>query len=255
MKSTSQDEFLEESLDLAIKNMRNAGYELQNIVSIEIDPELQFMGYAKIDSNKSSIVVADWALDSDMLNGLILHELAHIYFTEINSPSHQSEIINEVMSHVVEQEGLNKLEAKSLNEGFNHLQNIIVDDIVFQLMDNERERKLIQNFFVTWMSDEPTGNNLIDASLLARNAFALASLKRRNFLDESSQLSQLMISKNRQFLSFYKYANKEKYELFESFLIRFELNNEGDFASVLIEYFELLMNLLRPDNKSLETLR
>ena len=213
------------------------------------------MGYAKIDSNKSSIVVADWALDSDMLNGLILHELAHIYFTEINSPSHQSEIINEVMSHVVEQEGLNKLEAKSLNEGFNHLQNIIVDDIVFQLMDNERERKLIQNFFVTWMSDEPTGNNLIDASLLARNAFALASLKRRSFLDESSQLSQLMISKNRQFLSFYKYANKEKYELFEGFLIRFELNNEGDFASVLIEYFELLMNLLRPDSKSLETLR
>ena len=165
------------------------------------------------------------------------------------------EIINEVMSHVVEQEGLNKLEAKSLNEGFNHLQNIIVDDIVFQLMDNERERKLIQNFFVTWMSDEPTGNNLIDASLLARNAFALASLKRRNFLDESSQLSQLMISKNRQFLSFYKYANKEKYELFEGFLIRFELNSDGDFAAVLIEYFELLMNLLRPDSKSLETLR
>ena len=84
LKSTSQDEFLEESLDLAIKNMKNAGYELQNIVSIEIDPELQFMGYAKIDLNKSSIVVADWALDSDMLNGLILHELAHIYFTEIN---------------------------------------------------------------------------------------------------------------------------------------------------------------------------
>ena len=159
------------------------------------------------------------------------------------------------MSHVVEQEGLNKLEAKSLNEGFNHLQNIIVDDIVFQLMNNERERKLIQNFFVTWMSDEPTGNNLIDASLLARNAFALASLKRRNFLNDSSELSQLMISKNRQFLSFYKYANKEKYELFEEFLTRFELNNESDFASVLIEYFELLMNLLRPDNKSLETLR
>ena len=213
------------------------------------------MGYAKIDSNNSSIVVADWALDSDMLNGLILHELAHIYFTEINSPSHQSEIINEVMSHVVEQEGLNNLEARSLNEGFNHLQNMIVDDIVFQLMDNERERKLIQNFFVTWMSDEPTGNNLIDASLLARNAFALASLKRRNLLSESSELSKLMISKNRQFLSFYKYANKQKYETYEEFLTKFELNNDGDFASVLIEYFELLMNLLRPDSKSLETLR
>ena len=106
-----RDRFLEESLELAVKNMKNAGYELQNNVSIEIDSELQFMGYAKIDSNNSSIVVADWALDSDMLNGLILHELAHIYFTEINSPSHQSDIINEVMSHVVEQEGLNNLDS------------------------------------------------------------------------------------------------------------------------------------------------
>ena len=159
------------------------------------------------------------------------------------------------MSHVVEQEGLNNLEARSLNEGFNHLQNMIVDDIVFQLMDNERERKLIQNFFVTWMSDEPTGNNLIDASLLARNAFALASLKRRNLLSESSELSKLMISKNRQFLSFYKYANKQKYEAYEEFLTKFELNDDGDFASVLIEYFELSMNLLRPDSKSLETLK
>ena len=64
-----------------------------------------------------------------------------------------------------------------------------------------------------------------------------------------------MISKNRQFLSFYKYANKEKYNSFEAFLTKFELNNESDFASVLIEYYELLMNLLRPDSKSLETLR
>ena len=78
MKTANQDKFLEESLELAVKNMKNAGYELQNNVSIEIDSELQFMGYAKIDSNNSSIVVADWALDSDMLNGLILHELAHI---------------------------------------------------------------------------------------------------------------------------------------------------------------------------------
>ena len=52
-----------------------------------------------------------------------------------------------------------------------------------------------------------------------------------------------------------KKANKEKYNSFEAFLTKFELNNESDFASVLIEYFELLMNLLRPDSKSLETLR
>ena len=48
---------------------------------------------------------------------------------------------------------------------------------------------------------------------------------------------------------------RNQYEQLKESQLQDELNNEGDFASVLIEYFELLMNLLRPDSKSLETLR
>lgn len=252
MKSENQDKFLDKSLALAVRNMKDAGYELHNKISIEVDSDLQFMGYAKMDESNCSIVVADWALDSDMLNGLILHELAHIYYTEINSPSHQADIINEIMNQIIEHEGLSNLEALSLNEGLNHLQNIIVDDIVFQLMNNKRERKLIQNFFVTWMSDQPTGNALLDASLLARNAFALASLKRRNIF---SDVAEQMNNKNKQFLSFYTHADKMKFEAFENFLIQFQLDNSNDFEAELMEYSELLINFLRPNNESLETLR
>lgn len=252
MKSENQDEFLDKSLALAVRNMKDAGYELHNNISIEVDSDLQFMGYAKMDESNCSIVVAGWALDSDMLNGLILHELAHIYYTEINSPSHQADIINEIMNKIIEHEGLSNLEARSLNEGLNHLQNIIVDDIVFQLMNNKRERKLIQNFFVTWMSDQPTGNTLLDASLLARNAFALASLKRRNIF---SDVAEQMNNKNKQFLSFYTHADKMKFEAFENFLIQFQLDDSNDFEAELMEYSELLINFLRPNNESLETLR
>ena len=48
---------------------------------------------------------------------------------------------------------------------------------------------------------------------------------------------------------------RKQYDQLKESQLQDELNNEGDFASVLIEYFELLMNLLRPDSKSLETLR
>ena len=49
LESKRQDEFLNQSLALAVKNMRNAGYELHNDVIIEIDPNLQYMGYVKIE--------------------------------------------------------------------------------------------------------------------------------------------------------------------------------------------------------------
>ena len=256
LESKRQDEFLNQSLALAVKNMRNAGYELHNDVIIEIDPNLQYMGYVKIESRSlneglSSIVVADWALDSAMLHGFILHELSHIYYTEINSPSHQTDVIDEVLNLIIENEGLSNLESRSLNEGFNHLQNIIVDDIVFQLMNNTRDIKLIQEFFLTWMSDQPTGNNVLDTSLLARNAFARASLKRHNIFHE---VSDQMNIKNERFLSFYEHSNKQSFEIFEDFLVNFNLNDMDDFSTKLLEYFELMITLLRPD-KSVETLK
>ena len=167
LKSTSQDEFLEESLELAIKNMRNAGYELQNIVSIEVDPELQFMGYAKIDSNKSSIVVADWALDSDMLNGLILHELAHIM---TKSVGHTEEFWNN-FRYLLKQTSLmlildknlllkkiEKLKAKFLNEKYylfnmennGNLINIFFDKNSYDLIGWQTE-DIYQNLVVTYI--------------------------------------------------------------------------------------------------------
>ncbi|MBE18631.1 MAG: hypothetical protein CMO11_01480 [Thaumarchaeota archaeon] len=257
METTNQDESVNQTLQFAIERMQDAGYSIDAIINIEIDPDLQFMGYAKIDSHSSTIVIADWALDSQMLGGLILHELAHIYFTENQSPSHQQELIQEIIHSIIHSEGLNNAEGSFLTESFTHLQNILVDDLVFELLNSEKETKLVQEFFLTWMSDLPTGNHIVDASLLTRNAFAIASLKRRNIF---FNVDKEMERRNEKFLSFYKIDdtdtnNSEKFIKLETFLITINLKNDSNFRNILLQYFELLLNLLQPKDIFLDKLK
>ena len=257
METTNQDEYLNQTLQLAIERMRDAGYSLDAIIDIEINPDLQFMGYAKIDSHSSTIVIADWALDSEMLGGLILHELAHIYFTENQYPSHKPELIQEIIYSIIHSEGLSNVEGSFLTECFSHLQNILVDDLVFELMNSKKETKLIQEFFLTWMSDFPTGNHIVDASLLTRNAFAIASLKRRNIF---FNVDKEMESRNEKFLSFYKIDktdtnNSKKFIRLETFLETINLKNDSNFRNILLQYFELLINLLQPKDIFLDKLK
>jgi hypothetical protein len=178
--------------------MEKDGYTVQSSVSVQVDPELDFMGYAKKEGDDHVIVVSSWALDSEMLGGLLLHELAHIYHTEQLMPSHQSELIQEVMDRIVEKDGLKDIETRILMGCFNHLQNILVDDLVFKIFRSGREIKMAKRFFTDWISERPTGDHLLDVASLVRNAFAIASLKRRNLLDDDIED---ITSRNRKFLS------------------------------------------------------
>ena len=156
--------------------------------------------------------------------------------------------LQEIIHSIIHSEGLNNAEGSFLTESFTHLQNILVDDLVFELLNSEKETKLVQEFFLTWMSDLPTGNHIVDASLLTRNAFAIASLKRRNiFLNVDKEMER----RNEKFLSFYKIDdtdtnNSEKFIKLETFLITINLKNDSDFKNILLQYFELLLNLLQP---------
>ena len=63
----------------ALDRMKSAGYHISAKVSILVDPNLSIMGYARKDGRTHYVVVAGWALDSQMLGGLVLHELSHVY--------------------------------------------------------------------------------------------------------------------------------------------------------------------------------
>ncbi len=244
------DTSLTGTLDWALARMRNAGYPIDSKVTVEVDPQLKIMGYADNVEGNHTIVIAEWALDSEMLGGLLLHELAHVYHTEKGSPSHRSTVIDGVIQEVVVREGLNERESAALVDVFSHLQNIIVDDIVFASMSG-RELRQAQKFFADWVSDKPSGDSVVDAVLLVRNAFALASLRRRGLTSGIDDME----ARNGRFLSFLGESGKEDFNAVESFLETAKADwNETEFRRALSSYIEMILGIMK-ERRGLQDLR
>jgi hypothetical protein len=241
MRAARTDRSLENTLQWAIDRMKLKGFVVKSPVSLSVDPKLAIMGYARKEGQSHRIVISEWALDSDMLGGLILHELAHIYFTELGAHSHDGELLEEVLSNLKEREGLRAKETEYLIDAFNHLQNILVDDVVFDVMD-DKEREMAKRFFAEWVSDRPSGDPVLDAALLTRNAFAVASLKRRNLYDRNSE----MLFRNKGFVSALGQHAESDYDWLEEFLEK--ANSDWDkkqFLDSIGEYFERIVALMR----------
>ena len=240
MHAARVDRSLQSTLEWALTKMREKGYVIESPVNLSVDPKLSIMGYARKEGQGHRIVISEWALDSEMLGGLVLHELAHIYFTERGAHSHDGQILEEVLGSLKEREGLRAKETEYLIDAFNHLQNILVDDIVFAVMD-EKEHTLTRRFFSEWISERPSGDPVMDAGLLSRNAFAIASLKRRGLFERDND----MYYKNQGFLMAMGRAEKD-FEWIENFLETSDSEWDRDqFSRAIGTYFETILSLMR----------
>jgi hypothetical protein len=238
------DRSLQEELAWAIDRLDKAGYPVSSKVRLLVDPNLDIMGYATEEEGIQHIVVAEWALQSEMLGGLLFHELAHIYHAERHSHSHEFKITNAIIAEFSQREGLNEREIGYLVEGFNHLQNIIVDDIVFDVMDDV-EKARAKVFFQGWLTDKPSGYPLVDAAALARNAFAIASLKRRGLFDERDPGDRALTARSVKLAKGLGRDSHEKYALIEKFLVEADPDWEKKtFRNKLGEYLDFLVELL-----------
>jgi hypothetical protein len=248
------DRSLQEELDWAIERLDKAGYHVRSKVRLLVDPNLDIMGYASEEDGVQHIVIAEWALQSEMLGGLLFHELAHIYHTERHSPSHKFKVTNAIITEFTQREGLNERETGYLVEGFNHLQNVIVDDIVFAAM-LESERRQAQRFFSGWLTEQPSGYALVDSAALARNAFAMASLKRHGLFDENEPQVREMVTRGKMLATQLGKSAQEKYDSIEEFLVKAEAGwDEETFHNKLVFYLDLLVALLR-EKDQMEDLR
>jgi len=235
------DENVQKVLLWAIERLNGAGFTLSSRVSLLVDPQLSIMGYARESRGTQQIVVSEWALDSEMLGGLLLHELSHIYFTEKHFPSHDQRMIQEVFGEIAEKEGLNRRETEVLTDAFNHLQNIIVDDLVFTAMTG-KELSLAQRFFEGWISEVPSGDLLADVSSLTRNAFAVASLKRRGLYQEESEMKR----RNSAFISSLGEQAQAGFEKLERTLEAARAkSSSSEFRAYLISYLDQIVSLMR----------
>lgn len=248
------DRSLQEELDWAMARLDKAGYHVRSKVRLLVDPNLDIMGYANEEEGIQHIVIAEWALQSEMLGGLLFHELAHIYHTERRSPSHKFKVTHAIITEFSEREGLNERETGYIVEGFSHLQNVLVDDIVFAAME-ESERRQAQRFFSGWLTEVPSGYALTDAAALARNAFAMASLKRHNLLNEEEPNAKEMAARGRALVKQLGKTAQEKYDVIEKFLVEAETSwDEETFHNKLVAYLDMLVALLR-EKDQMEDLR
>lgn len=236
----TKDSELKLILENALSKMKAKNYNIQSRIEIQVDQKLNIMGYTKKVGNKQVIVVSGWSLETGMIEGLVLHELAHIYFIEKGYRSHKASLLGKILEKIKATEGLRSKEVEYLIEAYNHYQNILVDDIVFDVIDEEMKKE-IKQFFRQWVSEKPTGDPVSDAAVICRNAFAIASLRRRGLIDDKDpiiQANKRLIEKSGK--------SKKDFEWIEAFLenARPDYDDE-EHTRRIQEYFEVVINTMR----------
>jgi hypothetical protein len=245
MHSGSTDTLLQNTLSWALDRMKQKGYIVKSKVALNVEENLAIMGYARREGGVHKILISEWALDSEMLGGLVLHELAHVYFTERGACSHDSTILEGVLEEMKARDGLRVKETEYLIDAFNHLQNVLVDDIVFAVMD-EKEREMAKKFFAEWVTDRPSGDPVTDAGLMCRNAFAVASLRRRNLFEKGGE----MYYRNQALLSALGSRSEQEFEWMEQFLEKAQPDLAAPrFKESLEAYFDRMLSLMRSSTK------
>ncbi|MDG6900790.1 MAG: hypothetical protein JRM80_02350 [Nitrososphaerota archaeon] len=252
MRAANTDGSLQNTLDWALDRMRQKGYEVRSKVSLSVEPNLAIMGYARKEGQVHRILISEWALDSEMLGGLVLHELSHVYFAERGASSHDSKILEAVLEDLKEKDGLRVKETELLIDAFNHLQNILVDDVVFEVM-GEKEHDMAKRFFAEWITDRPSGDPAADAGLLCRNAFAVASIKRRKLADWSARGAHddaEMYFRNKSLLDGMGRHAEQEFGWLEEFLEKSRPDmSDAEFRASLDEYFDRMLSLMRSSTR------
>ncbi|MGD0550010.1 MAG: hypothetical protein ABSA81_05635 [Candidatus Bathyarchaeia archaeon] len=105
--------------------MEQAGFRIDQDVKVIVDRELPFMGYTSRRWGSHAIVVSGFALDSPMLEGLLAHELSHVYRNITHHPSHSDPLIADLMRHFIDSHRLHRgYEQEILHQAINHVQDL-----------------------------------------------------------------------------------------------------------------------------------
>jgi len=232
----------------ALRALRESGYEISERLQVAVDPELPFMGYAMQRSGGHVIVVSVMALKSGLIEGLLIHEMCHVYRTETNHPSHNRELLHRVEQAIVHEKGITEqYQVKVIQRAVNHVQDLYADDIAFKVFQKTTSFTLEQahNFFLEWIKDKPlkeksSRERWLNIGTLLNNCFAISNLKRHNIPDIDNQAE----NKVQKFLSQTDDRMKTEFGWFRNFMTNLKENTiEQEFEKYLIEYLTRIKGL------------
>src|SRR2546429_7297697 len=100
--SKDVEESVRKARQTAIEMMKKAGFDIGTKVKVVVDPKLPFMGYTMPQGDSFTIVVSGGAVGSGLLEGLLVHEMSHVYRIKTSHPSHNGQILEEAVEHLRE---------------------------------------------------------------------------------------------------------------------------------------------------------
>ena len=242
---SSQDveEAVSKARQTAIEMMRKAGYDIGTRVKVVVDPNLPFMGYTMPQGGNFTIVVSGGAVGSGLLEGLLVHEMSHVYRIQTNHPSHNGAILEEAVDNLGKKTVLRDYQQKIVHDLLNDIQDLYADDISFKVLRNTQIMKSDQmtRFLQDWVKDDPAKSrdpvmdSWTNASTMTHNARAIAQMARHRVEDIDGRAEQA----NKRFLSQASPAVSGRFEYFRNLLenLREDMNAE--------EYRKLLADYLR----------
>src|SRR6267378_2646651 len=128
------EHFLARAFEHARAAMRDAGYDVGSAVDVRIDPRLPFMGYTTPRGEKYRIVVSGPSLKSGMLEGLLVHEMSHIYRMGKGHVSHDAGVLEAVVAGIRELSSAKEYQRKILHDLLNNVEDLYADDISVAVM-------------------------------------------------------------------------------------------------------------------------
>lgn len=189
----------------AMESMRKAGFEVGDGIQVSIDPKLPFMGYSRPEGRGYRIVVSGFAVESVMLEGLLLHEMSHIYRMRTGHPSHNSQVVGEAVDSLGSRALQHDYQQKIIYDLTNNIQDLYADDIAVQIMKEDRTLPpdLMSRFLQDWVKSESakgkdtTKLRWLNGWTMANNARALGQMGRQGVEDLGGKAADA----NQRFLS------------------------------------------------------
>lgn len=213
---------LEQAVQNALQLVRDSGYEIKGRIEASADSKLPFMGYSTQVQGHHVIVVAGNALKSGPIEGLLVHEMCHIYRTENGHFSHNNQLLNRVGTRVIREKDLDRdYQIRIIQQAVNHVQDLYADDLAFQVFrkGGAFTPEQAHNFFLEWINDTPikeTSNKdrWRNVGTMLNNCFALSNLARHKIPDIDGQVENAV----QKFLSKVNGRMRREFAYFRKFM-------------------------------------
>ncbi len=245
---TSESDLVRKAKNEALRMMKDAGFEIVKEIQVLVDPRLPFMGYSTRKDGKDTIVVAGQALQSGMIEGLLVHEMSHIYQTHALHPSHNHELLGKVQKYILGRSDLTAdYQITIIQEAVNHIQDLYADDVAFQVFNKTQrfQNGRIFDFFLNWIEEKPLHRKdlksvWLDVGTMLNNCFVLSNMMRHGFQDRDD----LATNKVQKFLSEANNRMKDEFSHFRDYMISLKDNpSEEEFEKGLIDYLVRIIEL------------